>query len=244
MDPITGGALIAGGANLLGSAASSAFNIFQANKNNNFQERMSSTAHQREVKDLVAAGINPVLTATGGHGASTPSGSVATAPDLSRIGDTITSAKQQVSQSELNKVAILKSAAETRSINENRINQNSLTSAQSSAIAYDNVIKSAMTTPQMIEQYRKNQLQLYKNNLLTGSNSAVDVQIKNADLQKRQTMSLPYEIINNGVNGIKKWWPKTKAYMDSSNADYQKYPNKTRENPIQKFHDKIFNKGK
>lgn len=53
--------------------ANNAWSAAQAQKQMDFQERMSSTAHQREVADLQAAGLNPVLSAFSG-GASTPSG--------------------------------------------------------------------------------------------------------------------------------------------------------------------------
>lgn len=46
----------------------------EAQKNRDWQERLSNTAHQRAVNDLISAGLNPVLGAM--SGASTPSGSV------------------------------------------------------------------------------------------------------------------------------------------------------------------------
>lgn len=71
-----------------GSTVTGLFNQYSANKQMDFQSKMSNTSYQRAMADMKKAGLNPILAAKVG-GASTPSGAMATMPDL---GSTINSA--------------------------------------------------------------------------------------------------------------------------------------------------------
>lgn len=75
------GSLIGGALGLIGAKRTSDASAKAASTNREWQEELSNTAHQRQVKDLKKAGLNPILSA-GGSGASTPSGSMANVPDF------------------------------------------------------------------------------------------------------------------------------------------------------------------
>lgn len=117
-----GGAIGGGLDSMIAGNAQNSAAADEAQRNREFQDQMSSTAYQRAVADMKAAGLNPMLAYQQG-GASTPSGSMASFSNAEAATGSVMSGYQSAgmssaqsdvleSQATSNKVSAFKAAKE------------------------------------------------------------------------------------------------------------------------------------
>lgn len=109
MDPVTTGAIISAGANLIGGMAGNASARSLSREQMRWEERMSNTAVTRRVRDLRNAGLNPALAY--GADASTPSAGIAELPNKN-LGEGVSSAVMAREQLRLVRAQANKTAQE------------------------------------------------------------------------------------------------------------------------------------
>jgi hypothetical protein len=135
----------------------------EAQRNRDFQEKMSNSAYQRQVEDMKSAGLSPMLAYMKGGGASTPAGSTGqvtsaqyTSPIQGAVSGRLTSAQAKKTEAEVPNIEKQNELIGQQIDNLKTDNEKSKAIIDNIRVEYQNLIKQGYNLTEVGNQIRKN----------------------------------------------------------------------------------------